>query len=128
MMIKRKKCKQENCQNQVWGKGLCKFHQIKKPKNEEEVNETIKMWNFFLSIWKERKHYSEISQTPLGKEPLSIYFHHVLPKEIYERFSYYKKNIILVTGDEHQNLHSDIYKYEKVNKLREELLKEYFNN
>ena len=39
--------------------------------------------DMFLSIWKKRKHHSEVSGAYLGKEPMSTYFHHILPKEKY---------------------------------------------
>lgn len=125
-MIKRKKCKNENCNNFVWAKGYCKYHYIKDNK-KDNTPDIEKMNEFFLSIWKKRLHYSEISGVYLGKEILNIYFHHILPKEKYTEFKYYDGNIILVTGDEHHNLHTNIYKYEKVNKLREKLLNEYYN-
>jgi hypothetical protein len=83
------------------------------------------MRNFFLDIWKERKHYSEVSGTYLGKEALSTFFHHILPKSKYPDLVYDKSNIILLTLDEHTNVESDMYKYEEVNKRRESLKLKY---
>jgi hypothetical protein len=80
------------------------------------------MRNFFLEIWNERKHYSEVSGDYLGKEPLSTFFHHILPKEKYPDEAYDKSNIILLTLDEHTNVEADMYRYEEVNKRREQLL------
>jgi hypothetical protein len=83
------------------------------------------MRDFFLEIWKERKHYSEVSGEYLGSEPLSTFFHHILPKSKYPDMAYDKSNIILLTLDEHTNVESDIYKYEEVNTRRTDLLNKY---
>lgn len=106
---------------------FCFKHKPKKaikprPKNitDDNANSDV-MWNFFLLIWGKRSHKSEISGTYLGKEPLSIFFHHILEKASNPEAKYDPENIILVTWDEHTNLHSDIYRYEEVNKRREQL-------
>ena len=83
------------------------------------------MRNLFLQIWKKRPHKSEISGTYLGKQPLSIYFHHILPKEKYPQASLDEDNIILLSLDEHTNVENDIYKYEIINKKREQLKTKY---
>lgn len=75
----------------------------------------------FLYIWKMRRHYSEVSGVYLGKEPLSTYFHHILPKEKYPEACRDEENIILLTLEEHSNVENDIYKYEIINKKREQL-------
>jgi len=79
----------------------------------------------FKEIWKERPHKSEVSGDNLGKEALSLYFHHILPKSKYPQFRNLKENIILLTADEHANVESDIYRYEKINKIREYLIDKY---
>jgi hypothetical protein len=81
----------------------------------------MEMYNVFYRIWSKREHRSEISGEKLGKEPLSIYFHHILPKEKYPEICLDEENIILLTLDEHTNVENDIYKYEEINKRREKL-------
>lgn len=105
---------------------------LKAAKHYSEYNNTmgkmeklLEMQLFFLSIWKKRPHKSEISGIYLGKEPLSIYFHHILPKNKYPEIRMDKENIILLTVDEHANVESDIYKYEKINQIREKLKTKY---
>jgi len=61
----------------------------------------------------------------LGKEPLTVFFHHILPKEKYPQAMFDEENIVLLTLDEHTNVENDMYKYEIVNKMREKLLKKY---
>jgi len=83
---------------------------------------------FFLQIWTKRKHYSEVSGDYLGKEPLTIFFHHILPKEKFPQAKYDDDNIILLTFDEHNNVENDIYKYEEVNGRRNHLKIKYEGN
>jgi hypothetical protein len=79
------------------------------------------MREMFLDIWKKRAHYSEITGQYLGKEPMSTYFHHILPKEKYPEACLDEENIILLTLEEHNNVENDMYRYEEVNKRREQL-------
>jgi hypothetical protein len=79
------------------------------------------MQEFFLNIWKEKRHFSEISGQYLGQEAMSTYFHHILPKEKYPEASLDEENIILLTLDEHTNVEGDMYKYEEVNNRRNQL-------
>jgi hypothetical protein len=128
-----KQCDVEGCNNRVWSKGMCKNHIPKKPiskitnsvktqqnKIDKKVN-TIATHNFFLEIWKERKHCSEVSGTYLGNEAMSTYFHHVLPKSKYPEACLDKENIILLTLDEHTDVENDMYRYEKINERRNQL-------
>jgi len=94
-------------------------------KSEEVTRKTSELRDFFLHIWKKRRHVSEVSGDYLGKEPLSVFFHHILPKEKYPEAKLDEDNIILLTLDEHTNVETDIYKYEEVNKRRETLKLKY---
>ena len=89
------------------------------------VEEKSQMREFFVSIWKKRPHRSEISGENLGKEPLSVFFHHILPKEKYKEAALDEENIILLTLDEHANVENDIYRYEEVNNRRNQLKTKY---
>jgi len=50
-----------------------------------------------------REHKCEVCGKPLGKEPLTIYFDHLLEKEMHEELRYEEKNLILVCFDCHSN-------------------------
>ena len=130
-----KTCSVEGCEKNVWGKGLCLSHIKRKPitpkrgglisvKRDMFVQKTKieTMRNLFLEIWKERKHYSEVSGDYLGGEALSTFFHHILPKSKYPELQYDKSNIILLTLDEHTDVEADMYKYDVINQLRIQLL------
>lgn len=132
--MKKSLCSVEGCSNPVWSKGLCANHMKRKPfptgsttlkaRRDTFVNKTKVdiMRDFFMDIWKERPHYSEVSGEYLGKEPFSTYFHHILPKVKYPELAYEKSNIILLTLEEHTNVENDMYRYDVVNERRTTLL------
>ena len=127
-----KKCDKEYCFQHKPRKPLTatKGFKLYAPKEiidkyDEEIRKTVEMQTFFLEIWKKRPHKSEVSGESLGSEPLSIFFHHVLPKEKYSEAELDEENIILLTLNEHNNVENDMYKYEEVNKIREYLKKKY---
>lgn len=133
-----KTCSVEGCDGKIWSKGLCLKHIKRKPLpasrntglktklksfvDKEKINA---MRNFFMEIWKTREHRSEVSGTYLGSEPMSTYFHHIMPKEKYPELAYEESNIILLTLEEHSNVEADMYRYEEVNKRRELLKQTY---
>jgi len=133
--MKSKQCKIEGCNSPVWGDGLCANHKPRKRiatqnltksvKKEKAIRDISEMQEFFLQIWKKKLHYSEVSMDYLGKEPLSVFFHHILAKEKYPQAEFDEENIILLTLDEHTNVENDMYKYEEVNKRREQLKQKY---
>lgn len=131
-----KLCKEAGCKMRVWSNGLCKNHIPRKPLKankgltasvkERNTEDIFRMQELFLDIWKTRPHKSEVSGISLGKEPLSVFFHHILPKEKYPQAKYDEHNIILLTLDEHTNVENDMYKYQEVN-IRREILKLKYN-
>ena len=126
----KSKCK--TCNNSCEG-DYCFRHKPRKPmlttaknySNKLIIEEKSSMREMFLRIWKQRQHKSEISGERLGTEPLSIFFHHILPKEKYKDAALDEENIILMTLDEHSNVENNIYRYEEVNKRREYLKTKY---
>ena len=120
-----KKCDGEYCFQHKPRKRIAAQSLTKSVKKDEVIRKIDVMREFFLQIWKKRQHLSEISGLPLVGEPLSVYFHHILPKEKYPDASLDEENIILLTLDEHSNVENDMYKYEEVNIRREQLKKKY---
>jgi len=82
-----------------------------------------KDWDFFLEIWEEREHICFESGVPLYGEPLTLYFHHVFEKELYEEYRYCKWNIVLVTWAVHDNTHRLSDLCPKIKAYREQLTK-----
>lgn len=83
------------------------------------------MLRVFLDIWQKRRHYSEVSGRWLGKEALTVFFHHILPKSKYQEAMFDEENIILLTFDEHAKVENDPTCFEEVNKRREQLKLKY---
>jgi hypothetical protein len=122
------KCEGSHCFRHKPRKPMAKKSSLlskKLDKSEEVIRQISEMQEFFLQIWRKRLHYSQVSMDRLGKEPLSVFFHHILPKEKYPQAMYDEENIILLTLEEHDNVERDIYKYEEVNRRRELLKKKY---
>ena len=91
----------------------------------KSFEKSLLLREFFLSIWKKRKHNSEVSGDYLGSEPMSTYFHHILAKEKYPDACLDEENIILLTLEEHSNVENDMYRYDEVNKRRDSLKNKY---
>ena len=122
----KSKCKTcgKNCEGEY-----CFVHKPRKKlssKLDKKLDKS-EMQEFFLRIWKKKLHYSQVSMDYLGSEPLTIFFHHILPKEKYPQAMYDEENIVLLTLEEHDNVERDMYKYETINKMREKLLEKYEN-
>ncbi len=98
-----------------------------KQANREKEKKAFRamMLSVFMDIWHERKHNSEVSGRWLGKEPLTIFFHHILPKSKYPEAALDMENIILLTFEEHQKVEADPKCFEEVNKRREQLKLKY---
>lgn len=58
--------------------------------------------DFFLEIWNERPHYSDVSGDYLGETPYAYYFSHVLSKGAYPELKFFKDNVVFMTLSEHQ--------------------------
>lgn len=83
------------------------------------------MKDFFKEVWAQRRHFSEVSNVFLGNEPLTVFFHHILPKEKYPQAAYDPENIVLLTWQEHDQVEMDMYRYEEINSRRDKLLEKY---
>lgn len=116
----------------------CFRHKPRKPlqaKRSPTINSKEKLHNspdrmreFFLAIWKRRGHISEVSGEKLFSPPSSTYFHHILLKSKYPQAAYDEENVILLTSEEHELVHKDMYRYEEVNERRKLLLEKYYMN
>ena len=108
------------------GKGFSnKKSSLLSQKLDKTPSKFLEMRQFFLSVWNKRPHRSEVSGDYLGKEPMSTYFHHILPKEKYPEACLDEENIVLLSLLEHSNVENDMYKYEEINNRRNHLLKKY---
>lgn len=118
-----------NCGFQMTPEVEKKVYRIpkKSPKRQDVIDEDIA---FFQEIWAEREHYSEVSGEFLGDEFNVCFFSHILTKAAYPRFRHFKKNIRLMTYNEHQAWEFTDRKDPIWNDLRDEaedLVIEYYN-
>jgi 5-methylcytosine-specific restriction endonuclease McrA len=65
--------------------------------------DVAKMYEFFLSVWKKRPHRCEGCNKPLGREPASYMFDHLLEKNKYPELAYDENNIAIVCLECHDN-------------------------
>ena len=73
--------------------------------------------NFYKLIWEKRPHICRNCGEKLGREPLSIYFHHVLEKRNFKEYRHKEWNIIVLCWLCHQN--ADQNKIELVNRYKQ---------
>ena len=119
-----KKSESEYCFIHKPKKAIPKTKKILKGYKKE--TKTDEMRDYFLSIWKKKPHFSEVSGKFLGNEPRTTFFHHILSKSKYPDIAFDEENIILLTWEEHQQVENDIYRYEEVNNRRKYLKLKYF--
>jgi hypothetical protein len=102
-----------------------KISDKQKQKLKEKEAARAYMFSIFMDIWLEREHKSEVSGRWLGKEALSTFFHHILPKSKHPEAMFDPENIILLTFEEHQKVENDPTFYEEVNRRRDKLKLKY---
>src|SRR5690606_8602994 len=90
-------------------------------KLEEKKKILEKDREFYLNIWNKRKHVCYETGKYLGKEPLSVFFHHLLPKEKYTEFRWEEKNLVLLSWEAHNHVETNIDKCPKTKLLYEEV-------
>lgn len=95
-------------------------------KTEAEIQEKKEQrerdWEFYQSIWEERKHQCEVCDERLVGEPLTVYFDHIIEKSQRNDLRYEKDNIALVCWNCHSNkTNGNIWpKYQEIiNKTKE---------
>lgn|GEM_PF-1681814 len=137
-----KKCKIEDCNNFVWGHGYCKYHQShvvksKVPKKDRNLfqREVLKKESlfeidkqFYEKIWEDVPHRCFNCERQLPSEPLTLFFHHILPKRNYPELRHKAWNIMILCPDCHTQTEIFPDKTPKIKEYTETLLKKYENN
>ena len=130
-----KKCNVEGCNNKIWGKGFCIQHTAKKPLKKGVRGSTIhlqekddakcqSLHSFLTEEWGKHLHQSEISGEKLYGFS-SAYLHHILYKGKYPQAAFDSENIIILTMQEHANVHITPNRYPEINRRREYLMEKY---
>lgn len=121
-MIKSKKCSE--CDNPVFSKGFCRFHQpkksIKKSREQtvEKKKETQDKRNVYFDYHINRCTHSEESKKPINN-PTRANICHILPKSLHPSLQDNLDNCILLTFSEHERFDKLLFSLE-FNKLEKE--------
>ena|ERR1700751_5210012 len=97
---------------------------VRKPETFDEVieeNQVLSDQYFYQEIWEEREHKCFESGKPLGTSPLSLFFHHILPKAKYPQYRHSKWNIVMLHPDAHSQVEVNLDKCPRVKALTEHL-------
>lgn len=96
----------------------------KKIKQEAEAKETQLLdKEFYLEHWRACPHSCEQCSKKLGKEPLTLFFHHAMPKRLYPGLRHVHENIIVLCPDCHQQAETDLDKVPIVKRRTQEIEK-----
>lgn len=119
-----KTCKADNCNNPVFGKGYCKWHQhlrndfkarretistnsihtsTRKKIMPKKASNTGEL-DLFKQLWHDSPKVSELSGKQLYKFNVRC-FHHLLTKQAYPQYRLDPENIVLLTPSEHRQVH-----------------------
>lgn len=69
---------------------------------------------FYADIWSASPHVCQSCGKHLPKEPLTLYFHHLIPKGPYPQFRHTHENIMILCPDCHTQAESDLDKVPRV--------------
>lgn len=97
----------------------------KKLKEEQEDSTWEEDTKFYSYIWSMRKHECYETGKWLGNEPLTVFFHHVLPKEQFPEYRHASWNILLISHETHDQVHMDMDRTPKIKKRYLELLEKH---
>lgn len=80
---------------------------------------------FYSKIWEKKEHVCYETGKYLGSEPLTLFFHHVLPKAKYPQYRHCEWNIVLLHPDVHVQVETFLDKAPKVKELTQQLMEQY---
>lgn len=91
--------------NRLLGEGKLQkgstFKAKPKPMRKRAQKNGPTQMDVFRQIWAERPHVSEVGGEFLGEEMQPIFMSHLLPKGSYRKYKLDKRNIVLMTAEEH---------------------------
>lgn len=80
---------------------------------------------FYIRIWDKSNKKCQISNRYLGNEPLSTFFHHVLPKSRYPEYRWCEWNILVLHPEVHAQVEIDMDRVPEVRKLYDDLMRKH---
>lgn len=97
---------------------------VRKPESFAEAiekNQVLSDQDLYQEIWAEREHKCFETGVNLPSEPLTLYFHHILPKAKHPQFRHAKWNIVILHPDAHSQAEVNLDKCPRVKALTEHL-------
>ena len=76
---------------------------------------------FYKEIWDASPHVCGECGCSLGKEPLTIFFHHLFPKSVYPQFRHTPENIIILCSTCHSGVELNLSRFPAVLRRKEEV-------
>jgi len=80
--------------------------------------------DFYKEIWAASKHACQSCGVKLPKEPLTLFFHHLLPKSIYPQFRHEPSNIAILCFECHSKCETNIDFAPKIKMIKDRVSKE----
>jgi len=96
----------------------------KKPYNKEMWQKDIA---FYTRIWEKSNRRCKITNRYLGDEPLTTFFHHILPKSRFPEYRWCEWNVIMLHPEVHAQVEIDIDRVPGARELYEKLLEKHLN-
>lgn len=79
---------------------------------------------FYMEVWNASPHVCQCGcNAGLGKEPLTTFFHHVLPKSSFPQFRHVHENIMILHPDCHNSVEASLDNRPGVKLRKQELLR-----
>lgn len=100
-----------------------KISEKRKKQIEENKDLAALDKNFYAEIWNSSPHKCQNCNCKLPKEPLTIFFHHLLEKRNYPQLRHVPENIMILCPDCHAQAEADIDKTPKVKVRRSQVEK-----
>lgn len=97
---------------------------MRKQQNKERKEKDVA---FYVKIWNASNKRCQITGRYLGNEPLTTFFHHILPKSRFPEYRWCEWNILMVHPEVHAQIELDMDKVPGVRKMTEELMEKHLN-
>lgn len=82
---------------------------------------------FYLKLWEKSDKRCIVTGKYLGQEPLSTFFHHILPKSRFPEYRWCEWNIAILHPDVHNQVELDIDRVPMIKELTKELVRKHEN-
>lgn len=104
-------------------KSIARVSEKKKEKAADEKALFAADKEFYAEIWVASPHVCQDCGRHLGREPLTTFFHHLLPKKPYPQFRHTPENIMILCPDCHTQAETLLDHAPKVKARRDEVQK-----